>query len=276
MVFQGYGQNFTDGLNLGIKLGTSKLMGEMSGGTSEMIQEFDNRFSPSYDIEISNYLGNHWEIGAEIGITKLTGETANPNFSAEGWHSSMLEPLVDPVEYENKLFTQRFFTSYYLRNLGDGGNGIHINPFLRVGIGHLMYKAKLEYVNTPAETDKQIFAKGGSYSDARLTTAVFFGGAGLKASLSDKLFLLTSVSFNYVDYDFLDVVYNYTTNGERANGSGLYSEFKVGVFYSFGNIYSGSKKESDKANKSDKRKNKSSGNKVNNGRLPFAPGSRGR
>ncbi len=40
-----------------------------------------------------------------------------------------------------------------------------------------------------------------------------------------------SYSRNYVPYDFLDVVYNYNSDGSRTDMNGVYSEIKIGFFF---------------------------------------------
>jgi hypothetical protein len=259
-----HAQKFLNGINAGAKVGASKLLGEMAPDISGMIQEFDNSYSMSYDIELSKYLGNHWEIGVEFGQSQLAGDIYNPNFSAEGWHYSMPGSIDDPVEYKNKLLSQRFFVSYYFRELNNNKSGININPFLRAGLGHLIYKCTLKYMDAP--DNEFIYGKGTDrFSNDKLTTAVYFASAGIKATLSNKLFVLATANFNYVGYDLLDVVYNFTEEGERMNASGIYSEFKMGLFYSFGN-FSGKSN-----NKSSKKKARGKAGNTINYHLPFAP-----
>jgi len=255
-------QFFTDGLNIGAKLGSSKFLGETSADVSGRINEFEsNFFSPVYKLEISKYLTSHLEVGIELGTTLLKGETQTPTFSAEEVHFSMAEPITEPVEYENNLFSQNFFVSYYLKSLSKQGNGLYLNPYIRAGIGHLVYSAKLKYIDAPPED--LIFGKGNdNFNGNTLTTAVLFFGGGIKANITENLFLLANANLNYVNYDLLDVVPNYTPTGERMNTSGLYTELKLGIFFSFGK-YSGSKKSS--------YGEKDGSSKATNSHLPFAP-----
>ena len=74
---------------------------------------------------------------------------------------------------------------------------------------------------------------------------------------------MTSVDFNVVKYDFLDVVHNYDDNGNRMNITGLYSEVKIGIFYN--SSKSGSN--SGSPGKGKTRKKGKGSNRYNN--LPF-------
>jgi hypothetical protein len=62
------------------------------------------------------------------------------------------------------------------------------------------------------------------------------------------------------NYDFLDVVHNYDSTGNRLDLVGLYAEFKVGIFYTTG-ILAGKLKR--------KAKNKNSGSSGSD-YLPFS------
>lgn len=250
-------QSFADGLHIGIKFGGSQYLGESGSAISGRLQEFDNTFGLAYDLEVSKYLSNHIELGVEIGASTLTGNTDDPQLSAEGFHYTMLFGIDDPVEYENKLLVQKVFVSYYLRDLSNEGSGVHLNPFIRGGIGHIFYKAKFKYQD--AEPNDLIFGKGVNDHN-NLSSAVFSAGAGLKASVSEQVSLMASAMLNYVRLDFLDVVYNYDTMGKRNDLNGMYTEFKIGLFYNFGSASGGSKKKSKSGN----------GGKSTHSHLPFA------
>lgn len=259
-------QSFTDGLHIGAKFGASQYLGESGSEISGRLNEFENSFGTAYDLEISKYLNGHLELGIEIGSSTLKGNTDNPDFSAEGFHYTMVDGIDDPVEYENQLLSQKAFLSYYLRDLGSEGDGVYINPFIRAGIGHLIYKARFKYQGAP--DDELIFGKGVNDHNP-LTSAVFTFGGGFKASLTENISVMASVVFNQVRSDFLDVVYNYSSMGERLELNGMYSEFKLGLFYSFGNISGGSNK---KSGGSKSRKNGGGrSSKTSGTNLPFAP-----
>lgn len=256
-------QSFTEGLHLGVKLGASQFLGETGSDISGRLEEFNNTFGLAYDIELAKYFGSHLEIGIEVGQSTLKGDTDNPQFSAEGFHHSMGLGIDDPVEYENKLFSQKIFLSYYLRDVANEGEGFYLNPFVRAGAGHIVYNAKLQYQD-PADGGV-IFSKGiKEYNQTSMSTAVFFFGGGIKASLSNNISLMASAIFNHVTYDFLDAVYNYSPTGERLELNGMYSEFKVGVFYNFGNGGGAGSFGSKKGSKSRRNSNPSSTH------LPFA------
>lgn len=257
-------QSFTDGLHIGIKGGASKLLGESGEGISGLLNEFDNSFGAAYDFELSKYLGSHFEVGFESGASTLKGETYDPQFSAEGFHGSMSPSIDDPIAYENKLVAQKIFASYYLRDVKREGEKLFLNVFARAGLGHLTYRGTIWYID-PADGGV-FFGKGtDDYSEWKMTTAVFYGGGGIKVSLSPKFSLAASAMFNFVRYDFLDVVHNYSPEGERLNSSGLYSEFKLGVFYNFGGSGGNSKKSKGKSGKKGGR-----GSKSTSTHLPFA------
>lgn len=253
--------DFESGFNFGLKVGGSKLLGEMTSGFSETINEFNNQFGIASGIEISKYLSPHIEIGMQFGYSVLNGNSDDPLlFSAQGFHAAFPPPpdqVVDPVEYQNKLLGQNFFFRYYLGNVT---NQSYFNPFISGGVGYLTYKSVFQY----SDTKEIIFGKGNEEYTS-LSTAVFFAGAGFKTKVSSQFYLLTSVDFNLVNYDFLDVVHNYDEQGDRTVLNGLYTEIKIGIFYTT-KAASGGGKSSGKKGKSSRSKSKPG----NNSNLPFS------
>jgi len=247
-------QNFSDsGINIGLKLGGSKLLGEIPNDFSGIINEFDNKLGYSSAFEISKYITPRWEIGSEYGYSLLKGNTYSPDFSAEGIQPGIPDEINDPVEYKNKLSGLNFFFRYYFK---DAGSESAIIPFIRAGGGFLKYKSEFKYIDAP--DDDLLFGKGNE-GYPKLSTPAVFMGTGFKTPLSSHFYLLTAIDFHLVAYDFLDVVHNYVEDGTRLKIAGLYTEFKVGIFYTL------NKSGGDKNNKNSSKNGGSS--KGNN--LPF-------
>jgi len=220
-------QDFSQsGINTGVKIGVSKLLGEIPYGFSEIINEFDNQAGFSTVLEFSTYLSPHWEIGSEIGYSSLKGNTFNPEFSAEGIQDGIPAEIIEPVQYSNKLFGQNLFFRYFFKP--HYSESLFV-PFVSAGGGYLNFHSKFKYIDAP--DDDLLFGKGtANYS--RLTIPVFILGTGFKTPVSQHIYLVTSIDFNMVNYDFLDVVHNYSAEGNRLDLIGLFTEFKIGIFYS--------------------------------------------
>ncbi|MDO8952545.1 MAG: hypothetical protein Q7U86_07960 [Draconibacterium sp.] len=212
---------------MGIKIGGSRLIAEIPNGFSQIINEFDNKTGFASAFEISKFITPHWEIGTEIGYSNLNGITNTPELSAEGVQAGIPSDITNPVEYINKLFGQNFFFRYFFKPEGSESPLI---PFIRAGGGYLNYNSKFKY--TDASDNDLLFGKG-TEGYTKLSTPVFFLGTGFKTSLSSQFYLVTSIDFNMVNYDFLDVVHNYDNAGNRLELIGLYTEFKIGIFYTF-------------------------------------------
>lgn len=225
----GSAQNsFLSGWNIGAKFGASRMIGEFPNNFSEAITEFDYKMGFAIDAELSKTISNHFEIGFDINRSTLTGETQNPSFSAQGYHAAFMEPLTAPVEFENKLSGQKFFFRYYFKDLEET-EGFKFNPFVRAGVGFLHYNSKVKYIDAP--DDDLLFGKGNSNYSNELSTAVYVLGTGFKTEINKRFYLLASADLNFVNYDFLDVVHNYNENGDRLELLGIYSDFKIGIFY---------------------------------------------
>jgi len=250
-----FAQNFSQsGINTGAKIGVSKLLGEIPYDFSEIINEFDNKIGIASAIEISKYISPRWEIGAEIGFSTLNGSTTNPEFSAEGFQYAIPEDLVDPVEYKNQLLSLNFLFRYFFKPVGSESA---FNPFIRAGGGYLNYNSKFKYIDAP---DYDLLFGKGTEGYTKLSTPVLIFGSGFKTTLSSQLYLITSIDFNMVNYDFLDVMHNFNNEGNRLEIIGLHSEFKIGLFYNFGKSPSENKNQI---------KNKPS-SKSSNSHLPFS------
>jgi hypothetical protein len=215
-------KSFKGGLNGGAKIGTSKLLTEITSGFSETINEFDNKAGIAYSLEVSKYLSTRWEIGLEWNFSNLKGNALTPEFSAEGVQEGIPAEITEPVEYSNHLSGPNFLFRYYFKPVT---KDTYFNPFIRAGVGILHYKSTLEYINS-GET---IF--GTEKCGTNLNTPAFNLGTGFKSSISSRFYLVTSIDFNLVNYDYLDVMHNFDQEGNRLKLYGLYAEFKVGIFY---------------------------------------------
>lgn len=221
-------QNFSNsGINVGAKAGGAKLLGEVPYNLSEIINEFDNKTGFVSAFEISKYISEHWEIVIEMGYSNLNGQTFNPQFSAEGIQAGIPAEIIEPVEYINKLFGQNVFFRYYFKPVYSESFFV---PFFNVGGGYLNYNSKFKY--TEYENGKVLFGKG-TEGYTKLSTPVFFVGTGFKTPLSSKLYIVSTIDLKMVNYDFLDVIHNYNIEKSRIELIGLYTEFKIGIFFNF-------------------------------------------
>jgi hypothetical protein len=231
MVFifsKGYTQKTLESnFNVGVKIGGSKLMGEIPYDFSEVIKEFDNKFGFNTALEISKYIYLRWEIGVEIGYSTLNGNTDTPEFSAEGVNPFFPSEITESVEYKTILFAPNFFFRYFFK---PASGESAFKPFIHAGGGLLNYNSKFNYINA---TDNELLFGKGTKGYTKLSTPVFFIGTGFKTSLTSQFYMITSIDFNMVNYDFLDVMHNYGKEGTRIDIIGLYSEFKIGFFYNF-------------------------------------------
>lgn len=241
-------------LNGGVKLGGSKLLGEIPTDFSDVVNEFDNKIGFATAIEFSKYLTQNWEIGVEIGYSNLNGSSLTSEFSAEGLQEGIPADISEPTEYKNKLFGQNAFFRYYFKPASS--NSVFI-PFVRTGVGYLNYYSQFKYI--ASTSDDLLFGKG-SEGYNKLSTPLVIIGTGFKSTISPELYLISSIDFNFVNYDFLDVVHNYNKESQRIKTIGLYAEFKVGIFYTL------SKTES-RNNQKGKKKNSKPGTFDH---LPFA------
>lgn len=230
-------ESIFSGINIGAKIGVSRLVSEFPKDFSGPINEFDDKVGFAVDGELSKYLSDNWEIGIEISYTALNGENHSPSFSAEGFHAVFMQPITEPVEYSNILLGQKFFFRYFSKPLSELNENFSINPFMRAGVGQINYKSKFKYID--AAEDDIIFGKGENNNYLELSTAVYFLGAGFKTNLSANIYMIASINFNIVNYDFLDVVHNYDDVGNRVELFGTYSEFKIGIFYKISNLKAG-------------------------------------
>lgn len=224
-------QKITDGINISLKYGRSKLLAEVASDLSGHINEFTNEYDDSYDLELSKNVGKHWELGIEIGSSNIKGNTDTPNFTAEGYHYAIPSGMTDPVEYSNKLSSEKILVRY---NFLAQSKESKINPFLNIGLGHMSYKALLKYKDS-AGGDYIFGKKTGTHKDIKTTTAVYMAGAGIKIRISPNISTIAVANFNAVPYDLLDVVRNYNSAGERIDIFGVYTDLKIGISYSPGN-----------------------------------------
>ena len=233
-----FAQHPNSGLIIGANLGIAKMNTELTPGFKKIPNEFEHQLAPAFSIELSKLIANHFEVGTDVHLTTLKGDTYDPQFSAEGVHGKMINPITDPVEYSTRLFGQKFFAGYYFRAFEYFQTPWRLEPFIRAGIGYSSYTSKFKYIDAP--DDELIFGKNtGDYKYWTLIKAVYFVSAGVRTYQSRHFIINTSVSLNYSPYDFLDAVHNYNDDYSASEWErrkdydirGIYTEFKIGIFY---------------------------------------------
>jgi hypothetical protein len=225
-----FAQHPNEGMIIGAKFGLAKVNTEITPDFKSTPNEFTHKMAPAFDLELSKLLFDHWELGTNFSLTFLKGDTDNPDFSAEGVHAAMLNPITEPVEYKNRLVGQKLFIAYYFRSFERYEHLLKPEPFVRFGIGYDAFTSQFKYTDAP--DNELIFGKNtGKYKAAKLFSNNLFFAVGIKSYTSNHLFFTTSFTLTYSDYDFLDVVHNYNPDGTHAELRGIYSEIKIGIFY---------------------------------------------
>lgn len=220
-------KDLLQGINLGGELGVSRLLTEMPKDLSGTINEFDNQSGLSYSIQLSKYVTPHWELGTGLNGATIRGYAENPDLSAEGVYTPgiiSIGEIDEPLEYKNTLNGQDFFIRYFFKDVTSQDH-FNFNPFLKLSGGYINYNSELIY------SDSGEIVQGSQKNQLKLTTGLFKLGTGFKAWLSNRFQLITSLDFCFVDYDYLDVVHNYTEEGERQGVIGIYGEFKMGFYF---------------------------------------------
>ncbi|HYQ57385.1 MAG TPA: hypothetical protein VEP89_08545 [Draconibacterium sp.] len=226
------------GLIIGANLGAAKVNTELTPDYTRILNEFDHKIAPAFSVELSKLIANHFEVGTDVHLTFLKGDTDDPQFSAEGIHPEMRDPITEPVEYSTQLFGQKFYLGYYFRKYEYFRYPWRLEPFIRAGMGYSSFTSKLNYIDAP--NDELIFGKNtGDFNTYNIIRAVYFASAGVRSYQSRHFIINTTVTLNYSPCDFLDAVHNYNddinaSEWDRRNDfdiRGIYTEIKVGIFY---------------------------------------------
>lgn len=208
------------------KTGISFLVTEIFKGFSGSANEFTNQPGPHIGFEISRFLTPQLEAGADVSFSWLKGVNNSPHFSAIGLHACMMDPITEPVEYNNRLYGPKIFTRFYFPNNSKKENPA--NVYLKTGFGILFYESELFY--RYRTNDQIIFGKGyGKFKTTKVSNAVYVLGSGFTRAIAERVNLNASVNLNFVNYDFLDVVHNFDTSGKRRQITGLFSDVSIGI-----------------------------------------------
>lgn len=214
------------GIVIAGKSGMSMLVTEVYRDFSGATREFNSMPGPYTGLEVSRFFTPSLEAGAGISGTFLNGRTDAPDFSAIGYQYFMKEPLEGPVQYTNRLVGPELFARYRFELNKRSASPVGI--FLKAGVGILFNESEIYYTNRPG--DEIIFGKGyGKHKTTKLINGVYILGSGLSYALSDRIGLNLAASFNIVGYDFLDVVHNYDSAGNRREVVGLYTDITAGI-----------------------------------------------
>jgi hypothetical protein len=222
----------SSGFNVSLKMGASQLIAEMPNDMSGTINEFNNHPGISYSFELSKNLMENLTVGIELSNSTLKGENDSPAFSAIGFHTVMMDPINEPVFYRNMINTNKVFIQYSFSKFSIGKSKHPLIPFVRAGTGYLTYKSEFSYKQN--SENGIIFGKNyENFKTAKTSNAVYFFGTGFIVPLSPKISVSTLLNFNAVNYDFLDVVHNYNSDGSRLELLGIYSDLMIGISYRF-------------------------------------------
>jgi hypothetical protein len=223
-------QTPASGLIVGINVGASKMITEVSSDFKQHYTEFDQKSGFSADLEIAKPLFNHFEIGTSIGVSNLGGTLEDPSGSNNKYKifkdQYFIRDLEGPLEYKNRLVQQKFFVAYYFRSFSNISKTLSPEPFIRAGAGYISYGVEL------FEKNESTSGKGTEdFADISMSSGLFFATAGVKTYVSPNFFLNLTFTCNYTNYDYLDAVFNYNSEQERLGFGGIYSEFRIGIFY---------------------------------------------
>jgi hypothetical protein len=218
-------QEGTGGIFIAGKTGISYLATEIHSNFSGAVSESGNLPGPYAGLELSVYAHPALEAGAGFSYSFLRGNTANPDFSAIGYQYYMTDAIQGPVVYTNRLLGPELFARWYpVRNRRPGG----MNLFLKAGVGVMFHESQISYLSSAGEEIS--FGKNkGDFKQYNLTNVAYILGTGLRYSISDRIGLKLAANFNFVGYDFLDVVHNFDAEGQRAGIIGLYTDLTAGI-----------------------------------------------
>lgn len=220
------GNENTGGIIVTGKTGISYLISEVYRDFSGTATEFNNMPGAYTGMEVSRFFNSSLEAGSGISYSHLRGQTSSPVFSATGFHVIMMDPFDGPVQYDSRLFGPEIYARYHIIRNGLGQK--RLNLFMKAGAGMLFYESELFY--SDRREDEIIFGKGyGKHKTTKVSSGVFILGGGLNYDISNEVSLKLGSNFNIVGYDFLDVVHNFDSAGNRKEVFGIFSDLTIGI-----------------------------------------------
>lgn len=224
---------------LTLRGGSAIIISEMSENFKFLENEFMHHPGVSFDFALSRTFGKHWEPGINIGLYKLDGSVDAPYFSANGIHGSFRNLYTGiPVNYNNISNSVTFFTRYYFFEFTEAPeNQLQFQPFFGLAGGMNIFATEVFYSTIPpGKDDATIFQKAG---DNNGNVGQFSFELGTKASIGPRLNFIVSLNADWVNYDCVDGVHNYT-EGERNHAKTLVARLMAGIVIPLSkDIYSG-------------------------------------
>lgn len=233
-------QNGKNKWSFSASTGLAVLSREFSKDFVLLDKEFNHHPGFTFDFTVGQTLGKRWEPALKMTVFNLTGDADAPQFSANGFHSSLNGTLYSmPVEY--KTFSSSFsgVMRFYFREIPENKiEKFRIDPFIETGAGVNFFTSEMFYKSVPpGQSSAIIFQKGtGAHS---FPTVVIQGnlGIGTKIGNPSKWHMVLAYNADVVDYACLDAVHNYT-DGIRNHAKGIVSRFLAGVVIPLGGINS--------------------------------------
>lgn len=217
------------------RLGLALLTTELTPGFGVIEKEFTHRTGYAYEIAVSRSFMDHWEAGANLSLSNLTGETTTPDFSAIG-NNPDFEGLYDePIAYETSSFDFTVFGRYYFDRLEKRSTDeIRFDPFFEFGAGINMAITELSYLILPEEASSVVItAKGKKNWPSPDIVPQGNVGVGTRINFYGNWDAIAILNTGIVMTDGLDAVYNYNVDGSRVNGFSWVTKLTVGVIVPF-------------------------------------------
>lgn len=217
---------------LTVEAGSSVGLAEYSYDLSSLDKEFSHQPGLAASLSLARTLGTRWELGGTFSFNQLRGNSPSPEFSANGIHHEFMELYNQPVSYQTESTSALCFIRYYFKkwtNKGPG-KGLHLNPFIKAGVGYNRFKTQLNYDQTPpGAANPVIYKKGQGYNKLPGSSAQYSLGTGTRLSVNNGIDFLLSFTMDMINSDCIDAVHNYRDNGEAYQAFTVIPSLKLGV-----------------------------------------------
>jgi len=205
---------------------------EMDGITSRLAPEFNDNPGYSFGVSLSRTVGLHWKPNFSMLFYHFTGDNNYPVFSAEGNQPDFNDLARKPVEYKTDMGAFLLGIRYYpLEFTRPHYKWWRIDPYLEVQLGLNVLSTELRYKTLPeGKTTTLIFEKGkGDPARPAAIIGQYSCGGGTELSFNHDWKLLLSFNLDFVNYDCLDAVHNYTPSGDKISVMTVVPRLMVGI-----------------------------------------------
>jgi hypothetical protein len=241
--------NFETNWNVTFQIGPTVLLTELKKDFSGASNEMNNHSDVGFSFQLAKMVWERVDLGFEFGVSNYKGSRENPSnvnyLMLSGFYNNKdgdFQPY--PIYYNSEISNFTLYSKYNFINFRSFSKGfIRLNLYAKMGLGVVFISSEMGYVNKAnyelTGLSNPLFAVGHAPNPVKKTHFSFNPSFGMNYQLSDRFFISAETSFQLINADYIDGVYNFNNKLTLEIDGSLPKDYRVKVYDITGKIMLG-------------------------------------